>query len=377
MLRTIIRHKSWLIIALVIVTASRAAAQTTPFTYQGKLTDAGAPANGSYDFEFRLLDALTSGHQIGATNAINSVQVTNGGFTVQLDFGLAAFGGPPRFLEISVRPSGGPSFTLLAPRQQITSTPYTIRSLNSGIADALSIACVSCVTSSQIASVSGSAVTGTIPVASVPTGSANYVQNATTLQASSNCNINGNGTAGGTPLAFMASAGGDADARAAKPRTEQATKKAIATPRGVVVGTLTLNGKVIKLRYIYARRRVAPPPDDVRLHMSGEKPKGGVVDVIVTNQPLSEDILTRIQENKYHGSDKVRGIDLIIESSGEHSWVTYFLLQSGTVPQGGMTDSRGAPKIENGRIRGKIEYKNEDVLDVRTYSISFDAPLKE
>src|ERR1043165_6112574 len=147
---------------LLLSTCPPTFAQTTLFTYQGKVTDAGTPANGSYDFEFRLFDALSGGNQIGSTNPVNSVLVANGIFTVQLDFGLTAFSGTPRFLAISVRATGAPSFTLLTPRQQVSSNPYAIRSLNAGIADGLSIACVSCVTSSQIASVSGSSVTGPI-----------------------------------------------------------------------------------------------------------------------------------------------------------------------------------------------------------------------
>ena len=40
-------------------------AQTTAFTYQGRLTTGGNPANGSYDFQFKLFDALSDGAQIG------------------------------------------------------------------------------------------------------------------------------------------------------------------------------------------------------------------------------------------------------------------------------------------------------------------------
>jgi hypothetical protein len=117
---------------------------------------------------------------------------------VTLDFGANAFAGASRFLEISMRPSGAPAFTLLTPRLQITSTPYAVRSLNSSVADVLSSACVGCVTSAQIGSVSGSAVSGTIPVASVPAGSNNYLQNTTSPQAAANFNISGDGTAGGS-----------------------------------------------------------------------------------------------------------------------------------------------------------------------------------
>lgn len=66
------------------------------------------------------------------------------------------------------------------------------------MADGSSVARVSCVTSSQIQSVEGSQINGAIPVASVPGGSANYIQNAIAQQASTNFNISGNGTAGGT-----------------------------------------------------------------------------------------------------------------------------------------------------------------------------------
>ena len=118
-------------------------------------------------------------------------------FTVQLDFGVNAFPGANRFVEIGVRPAGVGSFTTLAPRQQISSSPYAIRTLSAATADALSSACVGCVTNTQIQDVAGSKVSGTIPAASVPAGSGSYIQNTTTQQASSNFNIAGNGVVGG------------------------------------------------------------------------------------------------------------------------------------------------------------------------------------
>ena len=91
---------------------------------------------------------------------------------MQLDFGATAFPGANRFLEINARLTGVASFTTLSPRQQISSTPYAIRSLNASSADAVT-------------------VTG------LPGGSGNYIQNTTTLQASANFNISGNGIIGG------------------------------------------------------------------------------------------------------------------------------------------------------------------------------------
>jgi len=145
-----------LVILLVLLAGSSVAqAQTTSFNYQGRLTDAGGPAIGAYDLQFKLYDALVSGTQIGATVTLQDVAVSTGTFTVTLDFGAAAFPGANRWLEIGVRPgiSTG-AFTTLTPRQQTTSTPYAVQSLNatnSGSADALSAACNGCVTGVKIA----------------------------------------------------------------------------------------------------------------------------------------------------------------------------------------------------------------------------------
>src|SRR5689334_4519562 len=118
----------------VIALAGFISAQTTTFTYQGRLNSGGSPANGSYDFRFTLWDALSGGTQqpaIPVTVTRSGVTVSNGSFSVLLDFGGdAAFPGADRFLEIEVRAAGGGTFTTLSPRQQLTSNPYAIRSLN-------------------------------------------------------------------------------------------------------------------------------------------------------------------------------------------------------------------------------------------------------
>jgi trimeric autotransporter adhesin len=188
-----------LAVILLLLSAGHVAAQTTAFSHEGRLDDGGSPANGAYDFEFKLFDTLTAGTQQGATLQQLNVTVTNGAYVVTLDFGAAVFTGADRFLEVSYRPAGGAgSFTTLSPRQQILSVPYAIRSLTAASAEGLSVNCVNCVTSAQIAGVNGSAVTGTIPVASVPAGSSQYIQNTTSQQSPGNFNISGNGTVGGT-----------------------------------------------------------------------------------------------------------------------------------------------------------------------------------
>ena len=117
-------------ILLFVVVAS---AQTTEFTYQGSLKDGANVANGNYDFEFRLFAVDTGGTAIGTLQRLN-VAVTNGIFSVKLDFGTQ-FTGANRWLEIAVKPAGGGGFQQLLPRVSVSSSPYSIRSLNAATAD--------------------------------------------------------------------------------------------------------------------------------------------------------------------------------------------------------------------------------------------------
>lgn len=99
----------------------------TGFTYQGKLTDGGNPANGVYDFQFRLGDAPVLGLLLG-TVVVEDVTVADGLFTVTLDFGANVFDGDERWLDISVRPgNSGGAYTTLTPRQLLTVAPYALQ----------------------------------------------------------------------------------------------------------------------------------------------------------------------------------------------------------------------------------------------------------
>ena len=98
----------------------------TAFTYQGELQQAGAPADGSFDFQFRLFDAPNGGAQIGPTVDGPGVQVRGGLFALPLDFGPAQFAGDAQWLQIAVRPSGSGPYTTLDPRTPITPTPYAL-----------------------------------------------------------------------------------------------------------------------------------------------------------------------------------------------------------------------------------------------------------
>jgi len=105
-------------------------AQGTTFTYQGRLFDGGPPANGTnYGMVFYLYDAASGGALLG-NEGIVSVTVSNGLFTVPLNFDNV-FNGGPRWLEITVQKNGG-GFTTLSPRQQLTPAPYAIFAENVG-----------------------------------------------------------------------------------------------------------------------------------------------------------------------------------------------------------------------------------------------------
>ncbi|GBC92490.1 hypothetical protein HRbin15_00960 [bacterium HR15] len=113
---------TWLIVGLIgLLTATRA--QT--FTYQGFLREGTNPANGNYDFRFRLYSDPDGSNQVGSAIFRANVAVQNGLFTVSLDFGNV-WTGEPRYLEISVRRAGTGSYTVLSPLVAITHTPYAI-----------------------------------------------------------------------------------------------------------------------------------------------------------------------------------------------------------------------------------------------------------
>jgi microcystin-dependent protein len=118
------------IVCTMLLNSSLAFGQSpTSFTYQGRLNLNGNPATGAYDMEFILLD--------GAYNplifsAFDPVGVTNGLFTVMLDYG-AVFDGSQRYLRIGVRPHGDTNFyAFLSPPQTFTAAPYAIYAENVG-----------------------------------------------------------------------------------------------------------------------------------------------------------------------------------------------------------------------------------------------------
>ena len=103
-----------------------------PVTYQGSLKNAGKAAEGFFDFQFLLHTAPTGGETVGSMVNLENVQVSDGVFSVDLDFGVGVFDGNERWLEIRVRPGTEQTeHTVLSPRQAIRPTPYALYALNS------------------------------------------------------------------------------------------------------------------------------------------------------------------------------------------------------------------------------------------------------
>jgi hypothetical protein len=211
---------SLLWLAVIFLCPALGFGQTASFTYQGRLSDGGAAANGTYDMQFKLFDTVNvgAGNQIGSTITNGAVLVSSGVFTVQLDYGAAAFSGADRYLEIGMRLAGDANpYTILSPRQQLTSAVYAIRAGSASTADTATTATTATTASNATNATNATTATNATQLGGVaanqyvqtndsrladartPTaGSSNYIQNTAALQAASNFNISGNGTAGGT-----------------------------------------------------------------------------------------------------------------------------------------------------------------------------------
>jgi hypothetical protein len=99
---------------------------SSAFTYQGRLIDGGAPANGAYDLRMRLFDAASGGTQVSTNWLFGDVPVSAGYFTVVLNF-ADYFEGEARWLEVEVRPGASTgSYTVLTPRTSLTGVPYAL-----------------------------------------------------------------------------------------------------------------------------------------------------------------------------------------------------------------------------------------------------------
>jgi N-acetylneuraminic acid mutarotase len=117
-----------------------------PVSYQGRLGDGGAPANGSYDFQFLLKDAATAGNTVGGVIR-QTLTVQGGVFSTSLPLDPTSFPGADRWIEVRVRPtpaegSAVPEETApfaVLERQRIQATPYAFRALSAATVESVSL----------------------------------------------------------------------------------------------------------------------------------------------------------------------------------------------------------------------------------------------
>lgn len=123
-----------LVLALAIMVCSAEVSEAGPmgtaFTYQGHLYDANVVANDIYDFQFKLYDANVGGSKAANDVNVADVDVIDGYFTVELDFGSDVFDSNAVWLQIGVRPgeqNDPNAYPPLSPRQEVTPTPYALQ----------------------------------------------------------------------------------------------------------------------------------------------------------------------------------------------------------------------------------------------------------
>ena len=192
-----IRIVQFVLLLLLVCAALKVSAQGTAFNYQGRLNDAGSPANASYDFRFIVYNAVTNGSQVSVPLTNFAVAVSSGLFSVTLDFGAGVFAGTNEWLDIAVRAVGVTNFTTLFPRQPVLPVPYAIFATGA---------------SNLLGTLPATQITGTLPSAQISgtySGAVNFVNNTNTFSGT----FTGNGAALTNLNATQLTTGTVADAR--------------------------------------------------------------------------------------------------------------------------------------------------------------------
>lgn len=166
--------QSLFLVLALLAGVHQAAAQSTAFTYQGRLNVGTNAATGLYDFQMCISDSATVG-TYSYTNTYASVPVTNGLFMLQVDFApLPVFQGSAQWLEIHVRTNATGSYTTLG-KQPVTSVPYAMRA-----------------TVANVAGFAGSVGIGSINNAALATGAVDYGNLTPTVASNTFWRLKGN-----------------------------------------------------------------------------------------------------------------------------------------------------------------------------------------
>lgn len=123
------RHPLTALLVLVhCMLTAQAAPIPTAFTYQGELVHSNLPVTAQYDFQFSLFTDPVDGFEVAGPLHLDDISVTDGLFSITLDFGEMAVGREALWLDISLRETGSADpFVVLEPRQAITAAPFALQ----------------------------------------------------------------------------------------------------------------------------------------------------------------------------------------------------------------------------------------------------------
>ncbi|MBI3867456.1 MAG: hypothetical protein HY299_02910 [Verrucomicrobia bacterium] len=172
----------------------------TAFTFQGRLADNGVYPTGHYELRVSLWDDAAAGSRVGNTNAFSSVDVTNGLFTVSLDFGSGAFNGAARWLQLGVRSNGVVTAPVpLSPRMPVSPAPHSLFAANAASAATAATATTATSANAVAPNAVGNAGLGAnaVTAAKIASGevvkSVNNLHDNVSLAAGANITITANG----------------------------------------------------------------------------------------------------------------------------------------------------------------------------------------
>ena len=221
-------------------------AQGTAFTYQGRLNNGADPATGIYDLTFSLTATSAGGGSLAGPVTNSAVAVTNGLFTVLVDFGPGSLIGGSNWLAISVRTNGGDAFTALAPRQQLTPTPYAVFAETANAAGLTGAVGNGQLANNSLTITAGSGLAGGGVVA---LGGATTLNNAGVLSVTGNADITASPNTGGVVLGTTAT-----DANTASKIIKRDASGNFSAGTVTLAGNLNLPGG--KIHFHFPTRRI-------------------------------------------------------------------------------------------------------------------------
>src|ERR1039458_2755284 len=116
-------------LGVLLIFIQPALAQGTAFTYQGQLSAGGSPANGLYDFRFKLESDPLGDFPVTGFVFPHAIPGSNGLFSTTIDFGRGLFTGSNYWLDVEVRtnnPANTLAYTALLPLPALTPAPYAV-----------------------------------------------------------------------------------------------------------------------------------------------------------------------------------------------------------------------------------------------------------